>query len=192
MSRPVIHRIGVAPLLALGLLIGLAVPASASSVERTVLVETGVSVEETCGTDWSVSTDSRTVITLKAGSHGDPTPKFSASSHYRSVYTDPGDPDRGFILSGNELFKDRHVTRIGGTTYEFESMEVGRETISTLGGRMIAADQGRISWRFVVDTHGSADPGDELLEGTITGVSEPHPILESGDEGCEMILDAIG
>ena len=194
MSRPVIHRIGVAPLLALGLLIGLAVPASASSVERTVLVETGVSVEEACGADWSVSTDSRVLVLLKAGTHGDLTPRFSANTHSRLVYTDPSDPDRGFVISDNGLFvKDVHVTLISGTLYEFSSIAVGRSAISTLDGRTIAADTGHVSWTFLIDTHGSVDLDDyELLDGTMTKVSGRHPILDSGDGACELIMEAIG
>ena len=188
--------IGLVPrrVLALVLLIGLAVPAGASSVERTVLVETGVSVEEACGVDWSVSTDSRVLVLLKAGTHGDLTPRFSANTHSRLVYTDPSDPDRGFVISDNGLFvKDVHVTRISGTLYEFNSIAVGRSAISTLAGRTIAADTGHVSWTFLIDTHGSVDLDDyELLDGTMTKVSGRHPILDSGDGACELIMEAIG
>jgi hypothetical protein len=192
MLRPVIHRIGPAMLVAFGLLIGSVAPALASAVERQVVVEKGVSSEEACGLVWSVRINSKTVSTLKA-SHGNLPPKFSARTRYRTVFTDLSNPDRGFVRTGKGLFKDLYVRHVRGTTYEFRSLDIGRSTISTLGGKTIAADRGRIAWTFLIDTHGSFDPDDyELLDGTITKVSGPHPILESGDDGCEMILDGIG
>ena len=110
------------------------------------------------------------------------------------MYTDPSDPDRGFVISDNGLFvKDVHVTLISGTLYEFSSIAVGRSAISTLDGRAIAADTGHVSWTFLIDTHGSVDLDDyELLDGTMTKVSGRHPILDSGDGACELIMEAIG
>ena len=56
-------------------------------------------------------------------------------------------------VSSDGLFKDLDVTRVEGTVHEFRSMDVTRTTISNLDGRAIAADRGRVSWMFLVDTH---------------------------------------
>jgi hypothetical protein len=186
-STTAVHR---AALLAAVLALLLAAPVAAAPLVRIHLSGTDSFTEELCDEEWSVESSFTTLSMLKAGKHGDPTPSFFANESYRNLYRDPADESRGFVLSGHSLFSDIHVTLVSGTLYRFDSMQVGRPiVVSSLDGRVIGADRGRLAWQFLVDTHGSSDPDDyELLDASVVASSGPHPI---GDAPCGLIAEAI-
>ena len=189
------RRNAPALLCALALGAALAPTAAAAPLDRFHYSETNMSVEEVCGEEWSVTAVDRGTFMLKQGRHGDPTPYFFQNYQSESVYTDPGDPTRGFVLSSNGLLKDLRITLIEGTTYEFLTLDVGQpSTISTLDGRAVARDRGRIAWRFVIDTKGGTDLDQyEILEAEPVAVNGQHPILGVDDEAfCGLVADAIG
>ena len=169
----------------------LVLPAAAAPLVRELQSGGGIGSEELCGEDWSVESSFAGLFMLKAGRHGDPTPFYFNNESYRNVYTDPADPTRGFIVSGHALFRDLSVTLVSGTVYRFESIQVGQPTvISSLDGRIVARDRGRLGFSFLVDTKGSSNPDDyELLESGPATVAGPHPI---GDAMCDYIAEALG
>jgi hypothetical protein len=146
--------------------------------------------EELCGEEWTVESSFEAVFMLKSGRHGDPTPFFFNLERYANVYTDPADATRGFVISGHSLFKDLRITRLSGTVYRFDSIQVGQPmVISSLNGKVVARDRGRLAMSFLVDTHGSSNPEDyELLDIGPTSVSGPHPIAESM---CAFVVEAL-
>jgi hypothetical protein len=178
--------VGVLPLLALLL----AAPVAAAPLVRTQLSGSDSFTEELCDEEWSVENSFEALFMLKAGHQGDPTPLFFYRESYRTVYTDPEDDSRGFVISGHTLFKDVAATRISGTTYQFDSMQAGQPmVISTLDGHVIGRDRGRATWQFLVDTHGSSDPNDyEVLDVTDLATNGPHPI---GEEPCSLVAEAL-
>jgi hypothetical protein len=168
----------------------LAAPVAAAPLVHTHLSGSDSFTEELCDEEWSVESSFDALFMLKAGHQGDPTPLFFYRESYRNVYTDPADASRGFVISGHALFKDVAATRISGTTYVFDSMQTGQPiVISTLDGHVVGRDRGRVTWQFLVDTHGSNDPNDyEVLDVTDLATNGPHPI---GEEPCPLVVKAL-
>ena len=151
-----------------------------------------VSEGEACGEVWTVTSTSTTLFMLRSGGPGDPTPALFVREQDVEVYTDPADSSRGFILAGNTLFKDLHVTNLEGTTYRFHTMQSGTSTVTTLDGRVVAKDSGRRTWTFVVDTNGSTNPDDyELISIEPGPVAGPHGIPEDEGPFCDLVAEAI-
>lgn len=193
MTRPASR--GRAPVAALGAIVALlvaATPAWAAAPAHDLQSLTTVSETEACGEEWTVTSTSTTLLMLRAGSPDDPTPLLFIREQNREVFTDPGDSTRGFILAGNTLFNDLHVTNLGGTIYQFDSMQSGATSLSTLDGRVVARDSGRRTFTFVVDTNGSTNSDDFVLISFEPGpVAGPDGIPEDDGPFCDLVAEAI-
>ncbi len=185
------HTISRAALAALAASL-LAIPVAAAPLERQRIMSTDSYTDELCGELWSVEETVSGLFVLKAGQHGGP-PRFFANFRAEAVYTDPDDPDRGFILSSNDLQKDLHATLVAGTTYRIDNIHVGQPAIvATLDGHVLARDRGRIAWSFTIDTMGDDDPANDVLLGSeIVDVAGPHLIHALGDEVICDLIDSI-
>jgi hypothetical protein len=171
-----------------------AVPALAAPLDRGSFGEVETGADEVCGEEWNVEMTFAGHFMIKAGHGGDPTPYYFDNTSERFVYTDPNDPERGFVTSSNTVFKDVKITLVSGTVYRFESMRVGTSTLETLGGRKVAHDQGQEQWVFTIDTKGGSDLeqyeglGEELIRTT-----GKHPLSEADDPAfCALVDEAIG
>ena len=97
------------------------------------------------------------------------------------------------MITDNGVFKDLHVDLIEGTTYAFTTIGAGRQALSTLGGRVIARDSGRVTWTFIVDTKGTSDLDQyELLDATVDAISGPHQLFDDEDAFCAFVAEAVG
>lgn len=152
-------------------------------------------VDDVCGTDWSVDVTFSGNFMLKAGRRGDPTPYFFDNYSYVEVWTDVNDPTRMVVHKGNALWRDHRITLVEGTTYHFEVIEAGQpSTWWTVDGDPIFRDRGSIVWEFTVDTL-----GDDNLENDIfvsdegpTSIRGPHPeLVSTPEEFCAAINGAI-
>ena len=189
---PTLHRaIARAAMVALTASL-LTIPVAASQLEREFIASTDSFTEELCGEAWSVEETLSGLFVLKAGQRDGP-PRFFANLRAEAVYTDPDDPDRGFILSSNDLQKDLRATLVAGTTYQIDNIHVGQPSvISTLDGHVLARERGRIAWSFTIDTMGDDDPGNDVVLGSeIVDVAGPHPSLDE-EEFCELIDSMSG
>ena len=148
-----------------------------------------------CGVDLHGELTFSGVFMLKEGRRGDPTPYFFDNYSWQVVWTDPADDSRGFIESGNGMWKDLHIRLIEGTVYEFTVHEVGAPyQITTLDRRKVLRDRGRITWTFIVDTQGDADLSNDvfLTDPTPVSVAGPHPLLEMDEEAwCATVLPLL-
>ena len=188
--------------LVLGLSIGLlwaalAAPAAAKPLEHEHYEGSDTfTVEDFCGTDWTVDATFEGNFVLKAGRRGDPTPYFFDNYRFREVWTDVADPTRQFLREGNGLWRDQHITLVEGTTYHFVVHEVGQPSVGkSMDGDVIFRDRGSIVWEFTVDTKGDADlENDEFISGEgPTSIHGPHPDLLAEDpQRCEWIAAATG
>lgn len=153
------------------------------------------SVDDVCGTDWSVDVTFNGNFMLKAGRSGDPTPYFFDNYNYVEVWTDVNDPTRMVVHKGNALYKDLRITLVEGTTYHFEAIEAGQpSTWWTVDGDPIFRDRGSIIWEFTVDTLGDDNLDNDIFvsEDGPTSIRGPHPELVSTEqEFCAAITGAI-
>jgi hypothetical protein len=176
------------------LLVMLAVPALAQPLDHELYSGSdSFTVEDVCGTDWTVDVTFSGNFMLKAGRHGSP-PYFFDNYSYYEVWTDLSDPTRMVIHKGNALWRDHHITLVEGTTYHFEAIEAGQpSTWWTVDGDLIFRDRGSIVWEFTVDTLGDDNLDNDIFisdEGP-TRINGPHPELLSFDDFCPTIDAAI-
>ncbi|MDQ3938849.1 MAG: hypothetical protein M3253_09255 [Chloroflexota bacterium] len=178
------------------LLVGLmAAPAAAKPLEREHYSFSDSFDDVICGVPLHGEFNASGLFMLKEGRRGNPTPYFFDNYSWQVVWTDPADPSRGFIESGNALWRDQHITLLEGTVYRFVIREVGAPyQIRTLDGRKVLRDRGRITWTFDVDTQGDADLSNDvfLTDPTPVSVAGPHPLLFlDGDEWCDVVLSIL-
>jgi hypothetical protein len=177
------------------LLAALAAPAAAKPLVHEHYAGTDSWVaEDFCGTDWNVESTFRGNFMLKAPRGDNPTPYFFDNYRWSDVWTDANDPSRVFMLSGNGLWRDQHITLVEGTIYHFEVIEAGAPITARVDGKVIVRDRGSIVWEFTVDTQGDADLSNDVLvsdEGP-TAVRGPHPELFMDDaQRCALLDEAF-
>jgi hypothetical protein len=68
--------------------------------------------------------------------------------------------------------------------------EMSARSRSAGHGNVVLRDQGRVTYRAIIDTLGDSQPGGELIEQEITSVSGPHPGLFA--DFCEIATNLIG
>ena len=109
---------------------------------------------------------------------------------FRNVLTNP-ETGAFMVVRGHGLFKEFTARYVAGNIWEFTAHEVGQpQTIEDSEGNVVLTESGRVTFRALFDTLGDGQPGGELLEEEITGVSGPHPGLDI--DFCELASDLIG
>lgn len=110
--------------------------------------------------------------------------------HFRNVLTNPA-TGAWFLVRGDAVFKEMTARHIEGDIWEFTAQEVGQAfVVENSAGEVVLRDRGRLTLRAVFDTLGDSQPGGILLEEEITGVSGPHPGLDT--DFCAIATDLIG
>ena len=113
---------------------------------------------------------------LKPGRHGDPTPLLSDNYDSHEVLSANG---KFFTIDHNGLYKDLHVTNVGGTLYQFVSKESGHPyTVRDMTGAVVFKDRGVLFTTFVVDTLGDSDlDNDVFIDGSFSLLKDAgsHP-----------------
>jgi hypothetical protein len=127
---------------------------------------------------------------LKAGKHGDPTPRLSDNYEAHERLSANG---KFLTIDHNGLYKDLHVTHIEGTIYEFVAMEVGRPfTLRDMNGKVVLKDRGRLLTTFRVDTLGDSDlDNDVFVDGSFSLLrdSGSHPAFYL--DFCEIVVPLL-
>lgn len=130
---------------------------------------------------------------LKQGRAGDPTPYLSDNYQYSKRVTADPDTGRWFTVEGNGLYKDRKITLVEGTTYQFDAMEAGQPfVVRDMNGEVVLRDRGLLHTRFQVDTKGDADlSNDEFVPGSWELVADrgSHPGFYI--DYCQMAKDLL-
>jgi hypothetical protein len=106
----------------------------------------------------------RGLFMLKQGRQGDLTPYLFNNYANHIVYTNPAN-GMWFTLDQNGLYKDLHITNVGGTIHAFEAINVGsQDLITDMDGNVVLHNRGLLRFRFTVDTKGDSDlSNDEFL-----------------------------
>lgn len=128
---------------------------------------------------------------LRQGRAGDPTPYWFDNYSYSMTITAVPDTGRWFTREGNGLYKDLRITHLEGTVYEFEAIETGQPwVVRDMDGELVLRDRGLLHTRFVVDTKGDDDPGnDEQLSWELVADRGAHPGFSI--DYCQMAKDLL-
>lgn len=110
---------------------------------------------------------------------------------FRNVLTNPA-TGQWLVVRGHELDLEVTARQVDGDVWEFTSQTVGQPfVIEDSDGNVVLRDRGRSTSRFLFDTLGDGQPGGELLEEELTGVSGPHPSIDSSFDFCAIATDLI-
>jgi hypothetical protein len=113
-------------------------------------------------------------------------------SQFRNVLTNPA-TGQSLVLRGHEIYLEMTARQLDGNVFEFTSQTVGQPfVIENSDGKVVLRDRGRSTSRFLFDTLGDGQPGGELLEEQVTGVSGPHPSFDAGFDFCAIATELIG
>jgi predicted esterase len=106
------------------------------------------------------------------------------TNNYARTETWTADDGRSFTLTANGIYKDVKQKPLGGTLYEFQTLEAGQPIVITdSSGRVISRDRGNLSFTFIVDF---AD-GSENVD---IKVAAPHPLFY--EDLCKAVSGLTG
>jgi hypothetical protein len=162
----------------------LALPLAAGPVGATVILrdhysdDYGFSFDD-CGFWMDVSGHAEGTAHFRVGK-GDLTTAFFSHNNYsvRETWTrrDTGD---FFTIAANGLFQETKATPVGGTIFEFTSVNAGQPfTVTDSDGNVVVRDRGVIRQVIQFDTLGDNVPGGEFVVDVSFSVSGPHPGLD--------------
>jgi hypothetical protein len=192
------HRTTAFTLGAASLLTGIAcvaalAPAQAAPLEREHYQDTFTDEFDCDGITLRQEVSVQGLFMLKQGRAGDPTPYLSDNYEYSMRATAVPDTGRWFTREGNGLYKDRKITLVQGTVYQFDAIEAGQPFIvRDMDGNLVLRDRGLLHTRFQVDTKGDADQSnDEFVEGSWELVADrgSHPGFYV--DYCQMAKDLL-
>ena len=111
---------------------------------------------------------------------------------YREVHTNT-ETGKWFVVRGNGLAKEIKTTLVGGTVYEFVSIEAGQPfVIEDSKGRVVVRDRGVIRFTFLFDTLGDGTPGGAFLDVLDISVRGPHPGFADDFPFCDIAAELTG
>src|SRR5262249_42902285 len=151
--------------------------------------------DDSCGLTVNGTVTGNGLFRLNAGRHGDPTPYLFDNYEQHIASTNPAN-GKWFREDKNGLYRDLHITNVGGTVYQFVSQETGRPyTLTASDGTRMFMDRGRLLTTFQVDTKGDADlSNDEFVDGSFQLLDEKRARRAYLFEGvfCDIVRDLPG
>ena len=77
--------------------------------------------------------------------------------------------DRTVTITNQGLYKDLQIAHVEGTVYRFAAIETGRPFVAS-DGRTSPVRRGALRYRFLVDTLGDTDLGNDVFLGVFRGL----------------------
>jgi hypothetical protein len=91
---------------------------------------------------------------------------------------------RSFTVTAGGIFQETKATPLGGSLFEFTSIEAGRTfTLTDAAGNVVLRDRGVIRTRVLFDTGGDDEPGGTVIRVISERASGPHPGFRFDDQG---------
>jgi hypothetical protein len=186
--------LGLAAVLACGVLAAIALPAGAAPpVEgsHTHFVLT-IPDDEVCGIPVTTTIDVITNDMVRVGRNGFPLFKSSGGGTVTFTNLENG---QSIVNSFRGSSRDLSVTDNGDGTITVRTAVTGLpEVLGPSGGPATIRDAGRVVFATVIDFNGTPDTTDDdvFISQTVESVSGPHPELDSDFElFCEVIVAAL-
>ncbi len=171
------------------LLVTLVLPASAGAtlLERDRYEGTDSFSYDFCGFDVEVDVTFHGVSSIRAGKG-----KFESAFflHDKFWYTETHSANgKFFTISANGLFQETRAVPLGGTLFEFSSVEAGQPfVVRDMNGDLLLRDRGAIRQTIVFDTLGDDVPGGVFVEEVDLRIAGPHPgFFIEPTEACTLL-----
>ena len=170
-----------------------ALPAGARVIDRQRYSDTFVGHERTCGRRLRVET---TVTGIRMIKSSDGASAATISDHYDIHEVLTTADGEGYVIDQNGLYHEVRVRLVRGTLYRYTAHNVGQVfTIRTLDGTAVERNRGLFEIRFLMDTKGDSDPGNDVfLEDSLRLVRDAgkHPLVTQTEaEFCSVIDQAV-
>jgi hypothetical protein len=144
------------------LLFPVAAPAQAAPIEREQYSGSDSFDWDDCGFTIHTDVTFEGTFLLKAprGGPGSP-PYYFDNYEVHETLTANG---RTLTIDHQGLYKDLHITLVGGTVYQFVAMEAGQPFVVRDGdGNVLIRDRGVLKTTFQVDTNGDTDLDNDVF-----------------------------
>jgi hypothetical protein len=193
-ARPVRHVLAAAGALALSTL-ALALPAQAEVILHEKFDDSFSEDFEECGMPLHSDFAFRGTTHLRVGK-GDLESAFllHLTIQRTDTITNPAN-GKFFVIEGNVLERDVHVSRVEGSTFEFTRVESGQPfVVRDMNGDVVLRDRGSIWFTALFDTLGDDTPGGEFVtDFDVIRINGPHPgFFLDDDQFCGLVKDLIG
>jgi hypothetical protein len=183
---------GAAFVAAVGLMVAIAAPASATTIDRGHDSYTDSGGFDDCGFMIEYAISGTDKFVLRANAAGTATLLVDAYSQV-GVFTNP-DNGKWFLLDHRGTVVDLRAVQVAGTTYQYVTIEAGRPlVVKSSDGKTVAFDRGVIRETYQIDTQGDTNPdNDAFVPGSFSliAVNGPHPGMES--DFCDVAWSLIG
>lgn len=118
--------------------------------------------------------------------------KFDSAffAHEKISYTETYSANgKYFTISGNFVFQETKAVPLGGSLFEFSSIQAGQPyTVRDMDGNVLLRDRGVIASTIVFDTLGDNVPGGTFIEEIDFRVGGPHPGLDvNPTQACALL-----
>jgi len=167
--------------------------ASAAPILRERYSGTDAWSFDDCGFAVDATSTFEGLFMLKSGHAGDATPYLFDNYAATEVFTNH-ETGAWVKVEHNGLYKDLRISLVGGSVYEFISIETGQPfVVSDMDGNVIVRDRGLLAARFLVDTLGDDDLSNDIFQvesWSLVRDAGRHPGFY--EDFCVILSDTIG
>lgn len=166
-------------------------PAGATIFDRFSIEETDSFVFEPlsfiCGFEVQLDVEVSGKVIIREGKGKRDSAFFAHEKiSYTETYSANG---KYFTISGNFLFQETKAVPLGGSLFEFSSIQAGQPfTVRDMDGNVLLRDRGVVASTIVFDTLGDDVPGGVFVEELDFRVAGPHPGLDvDPTQACTLL-----
>ena len=111
---------------------------------------------------------------------------------FTDTFTNPAN-DRFYTTSGRLTFQETKAVPVGGTIFEFTSINAGTVRLGDSDGNTVLVDHGNVRTTILFDTLGDDTPGGLFVDLVSETVHGPHPLFNlTEEEFCALTDTLIG
>lgn len=166
-------------------------PAGATIFDRFTVEETDSFVFEPlsfiCGFEVQLDVEVDGKVIIREGKGKRDSAFFAHETiSYTETYSANG---KYFTISGNSVFQETKAVPLGGSLFEFSSIQAGQPyTVRDMDGNVLLRDRGVVASTVVFDTLGDDVPGGFFVAEVDFRVGGPHPGLDvDPTQACSLL-----
>jgi hypothetical protein len=167
--------------------------AGATVIDKQRFSDSGTDTVEECGRTLDHEFSATGTGHTRVGKGKFDTAFFGHSNvSFTDTFTNPAN-DRFYTMSGRLTFQETKAVPVGGTIFEFTSINAGTVRLADSNGNTVLVDHGNVRTTILFDTLGDSTPGGVMLALLSEQTHGPHPLFNlTEDEFCALTDTLLG